>query len=101
VPTHAETGYGYIKAQKQVGKAYSVDCFVEKTDANTAIEHVKSDDYFWNSGVFCFKADVYLQELEKFQPDILAACKEAFSASQKDCDCIRLGVSILKVSDKP
>ena len=98
VPTHAETGYGYIKAQKQTGEAYFVDCFVEKPDLNTANDYVKSGDYFWNSGMFAFKAGIYLQELEKFQPDILAACKEAFSASaaQKDCDFIRLSSEIFE-----
>jgi mannose-1-phosphate guanylyltransferase/mannose-1-phosphate guanylyltransferase/mannose-6-phosphate isomerase len=94
VPTHAETGYGYIKSTQTTGEAFPVDCFVEKPDLETATEYVKSGDYFWNSGMFAFKAGVYLQELEKFNPEMLVVCKAAFENAKADFDFVRLSAEI-------
>lgn len=77
VPTSPSTGYGYIKSGQAEKSGYVVDCFVEKPDLETAEEYIASGDYYWNSGMFMFKASVYLEELEKFKPDILAHCREA------------------------
>ncbi|MCU4677782.1 sugar phosphate nucleotidyltransferase, partial [Catenovulum sp. 2E275] len=74
VPSHAETGYGYIKRGQSHQSAYKVDSFVEKPDLATATEYLNSREYYWNSGMFMFKASQYLQELEKYNPEILAAC---------------------------
>ncbi|HEY8400085.1 MAG TPA: mannose-1-phosphate guanylyltransferase/mannose-6-phosphate isomerase [Cytophagaceae bacterium] len=91
VPTEPETGYGYIKRDtSQQGEAFNVAAFVEKPDLNTARHYLESGDYFWNSGMFAFRADIFLQELNKFNPDILSACKRALDAAKVDLDFIRL-----------
>lgn len=91
VPTAPETGYGYIKSGgKLPDGAFNVEAFVEKPDAQTAESYVQSGEYFWNSGMFAFQAGRYLQELEKFNPRMYAACGEAFNKSRRDADFIRL-----------
>ncbi|MDN3608472.1 mannose-1-phosphate guanylyltransferase/mannose-6-phosphate isomerase [Vibrio ostreicida] len=93
VPTSAETGYGYIKKgeQESLGKyGFKVASFVEKPDLATAQMYVESGDYYWNSGMFMFKASEYLTELGKFQPEILNACKLALSNAQSDMDFVRV-----------
>jgi len=91
VATQPETGYGYIKAgQTRRGDAFDVQAFVEKPDAHTAQRYLDSGDYFWNSGMFAFKAGVFLRELETFNPQMLAACREALQAAKTDYDFVRL-----------
>ncbi|MDI1253490.1 mannose-1-phosphate guanylyltransferase/mannose-6-phosphate isomerase [Thermomonas sp.] len=89
VPTGPETGYGYIKAEAGEG-IRAVAQFVEKPDAESAARYVESGDYFWNSGMFMFRASVYLSELEARQPQMLAACREAMDRAVRDADFIRL-----------
>jgi mannose-1-phosphate guanylyltransferase len=89
VPTHAETGYGYIKQSKSLGDVYEVAQFVEKPNVETAQAYLASGDYLWNSGMFLFKASRYLEELEKSRPDILAACKKSMVDVEKDLDFTR------------
>ena len=94
VPTHAETGYGYIqkgsKQEEQQGNdIYQVAKFVEKPNAATAQDYLDSGDYLWNSGMFLFKASRYLAELEKFRPDILSACRASMAKVEKDLDFTR------------
>ncbi|MFG3448706.1 mannose-1-phosphate guanylyltransferase/mannose-6-phosphate isomerase [Stenotrophomonas sp. NPDC047960] len=89
VPTGPETGYGYIKASS--GDAVrAVDRFVEKPDADTALQYVQSGEYFWNSGMFLFKASRYLAELERLQPAMLAASRNAWQLARRDTDFTRL-----------
>lgn len=91
VPTEAETGYGYIKRTNDAkGDAYKVAEFVEKPNAEIAQKYVDSGDYYWNSGMFAFKAGRYLEELAKFAPDMLNKCKTAFELAEKDSDFVRL-----------
>ena len=91
VPTEPETGYGYIKRDTlQHGSAFSVAAFVEKPDAETAKEYLQSGDYYWNSGMFAFKVETFLSELEKFNPEMLACCKQALKAAKVDLDFVRL-----------
>jgi mannose-1-phosphate guanylyltransferase len=93
VPTKPETGYGYIKAGSTVlegGSAYPVAQFVEKPDASTAQQYLDAGDYYWNSGMFMFTADRYIQELEAHRPDILSACKAAMATTTPDLDFIRI-----------
>lgn len=90
VPTHAETGYGYIKRGDAVDAAYAVDSFVEKPDLATATEYLNSGEYYWNSGMFMFKASRYLAELAKYQPAILEACKKAIGNTAADLDFVRV-----------
>jgi len=89
VPTAPETGYGYIKAKAGPG-VHAVDRFVEKPDLATAEQYVASGEYYWNSGMFLFKASRYLQELEALQPAILAACRTALDKASRDSDFVRL-----------
>ena len=93
VPTAPETGYGYIKAGEAVGDAFFVDQFVEKPDLDVAKSYLKSGDYFWNSGMFLFKASCYIEELKKFRPDILKACEQAMMSTESDMDFIRVSKS--------
>lgn len=95
VPQRPETGYGYINAgetvtQAGVAAAYRVDRFVEKPDLATAQQYVDSGAYYWNSGMFMFRASRYLEELEKFRPDILAACRASMQSLERDLDFVRL-----------
>lgn len=85
VPTHPETGYGYVQKGASEGPGgYKVAKFVEKPDLDTAKDYLLSGDFYWNSGMFMFRASRYLEELEKFRPDILAACRKAIAHSSQD-----------------
>lgn len=97
VPTAPETGYGYIKAQAGDG-VHAVDRFVEKPDLTTAQQYVASGEYYWNSGMFLFKASRYLQELDALQPAILAACRTALDKASRDSDFIRLDADAFAAS---
>lgn len=90
VPTAPNTGYGYIQAseKEQVSK---VKAFVEKPDLATAETYFSSGDYYWNSGMFMFKASTLVSELEKYSPAIIKACKASLSGGVEDLDFIRLG----------
>jgi mannose-1-phosphate guanylyltransferase / mannose-6-phosphate isomerase len=95
VPTHPETGYGYIMRDSvQQGGAYKVSAFVEKPDLASAKNYLKSGDYLWNSGMFAFTAGNFLKELEKFNPEMLSACKQALGAAKTDLDFVRLDKTI-------
>lgn len=96
VPTHAETGYGYIKKGKALdaGPAhltpYAVAAFVEKPDAATARRYFESGEYLWNSGMFMLRASVWLAELERHRPDIASACVTAHQRGKQDGDFYRV-----------
>ena len=89
VPTGPETGYGYIKVADGQGLR-AVERFVEKPDLGTATRYVSSGQYYWNSGMFLFKASRYLQELERFQPAMLAGSRQAWQQARRDADFTRL-----------
>lgn len=91
VPLKPETGYGYIRRGVQVAdNAYKVNAFVEKPDLMTAQEYIATNEFYWNSGMFLFKASRYLTELEKYSPEILRVCHSAFDSNRIDLDFIRL-----------
>ena len=94
VPTAPETGFGYIQAeagQAAPGEGVrKVLRFVEKPDAGTARRYLEEGGYYWNSGMFLFRASRYLDELRKFRPDILEATTRAFEAAKRDGDFVRL-----------
>lgn len=92
VPTHAETGYGYVKASQALdaNAAVLVQQFVEKPNLASAQSYLKDGSYTWNSGMFMFKASVYLEELGKANPTMLQACKAAWSKAQTDLEFVRL-----------
>lgn len=89
-PTAAETGYGYIKAGGGGDGARPIERFVEKPDLATAERYLASGEYFWNSGMFLFRASRYLEELRKFQPAIAEASIKAWQAASRDSDFTRL-----------
>jgi mannose-1-phosphate guanylyltransferase len=90
VPTHAETGYGYIKKGKsQQNNTFDVADFVEKPNADVANKYLLSGEYLWNSGMFLFKAARYLEELKKYRPEILASCQKAMNEVESDLDFLR------------
>ncbi|PVZ87140.1 mannose-1-phosphate guanylyltransferase/mannose-6-phosphate isomerase [Serratia sp. S1B] len=91
VPTGPETGYGYIqRGERSAGTAAAVRRFVEKPDSQTAQEYIETGEYYWNSGMFMFRAQRYLEELEKFRPDILAACRRALDNTECDKNFINV-----------
>lgn len=69
-PDYPETGYGYINTQNTLGDGYKVKEFVEKPDVETAKKYLAAGTYFWNSGIFMFKASTMLKEIEKLAPEI-------------------------------
>ena len=108
VPTTAETGYGYIKigapltlAEIDVAKKglsakakqlepHTIAQFVEKPDQDTAEKYFHSGEYLWNSGMFMMKASVWLKQIEKYRPEILQVCQNAFATGVKDLDFFRI-----------
>jgi mannose-1-phosphate guanylyltransferase / mannose-6-phosphate isomerase len=93
IPTSPETGYGYIQrgdAIAELAGAFGVRSFKEKPDTATAEAYVADGGYFWNSGMFVFRADIMLEEIERHAPDILPAVREAVAKSARDLDFIRL-----------
>ena len=84
-PGYAETGYGYIEADGQ-----NVRSFKEKPNAETAQKYLDQGNYYWNSGMFCFKAKVFLEELNKFAPEMYTACEEALEKAPNDGSLIKI-----------
>ena len=80
VPTAPETGFGYIEAGQALADGRAVKRFVEKPDAERAKEYVASGNFFWNSGMFCFRVGTLLDELAKHAPDVLTACENCWTA---------------------
>jgi len=99
VPTKPETGYGYIKAGEQIHQQIQkVEEFVEKPNLETAIKYLESGNYFWNSGMFLFKAQSYLDELKQFEPQIFEICSRAFDKLSLDLnsDFVRVDEELFK-----
>src|SRR5699024_11779424 len=81
--THAETGYGYMRAGENNGDSgREIAAFVEKPDQDTARRYFESGDYLWNAGMFCFRADAILAALQMHAGDILTRCRKACSTSR-------------------
>ena len=91
VPTHPESGYGYIQQGEVLGEqSFKVARFVEKPDSETAKQYLESGDYLWNSGMFLFRASRYLEELQRFQPAMITACQAALTNAEQDMHFIRV-----------
>jgi mannose-1-phosphate guanylyltransferase/mannose-6-phosphate isomerase len=90
-PTSAQTSYGYIKVGSPFEKteAHSVDQFVEKPNAASAKRYLESGNYFWNSGMFLFKASSILEATNQIAPDLLKACQHVIETAHNDEDFIR------------
>ncbi len=90
-PSKPATGYGYIRAgQAGEGGVLPVERFVEKPDEARAQSYLEEGGYYWNSGIFLLPARVFLDEVERLQPQILAACRGAVANATRDMDFIRL-----------
>ncbi len=87
-PTYAETGYGYIEANE-----HDVLSFKEKPDEKRAKMYIEQGNYYWNSGIFCFKVSTFLEELEKYSPKIYTASKRAYE------NCAHDGIVRIKKED--
>ncbi|MET0378304.1 MAG: mannose-1-phosphate guanylyltransferase/mannose-6-phosphate isomerase, partial [Spongiibacteraceae bacterium] len=102
VPNAPETGYGYIRCgekrcgEKQGDNTFVLREFVEKPDLATAQGYLSSGDYYWNSGMFLLRADIYLSELESFAPAMLTAVRDAIGKARTDLDFIRLDAEAFK-----
>ena len=90
-PSAAETGYGYIEIDNSdTSEYYNITSFTEKPNQKNAKKYLDSGNYLWNSGIFLFRASVYLRELEKFEPEIYTACKKSSKSVNIDSDFVRL-----------
>lgn len=101
-PTAPETGYGYIEAGEGlpgVAGALKVKAFCEKPEAKTAAEYIASGNYYWNGGMFVFRAAVLLEEIEAFAPAILPPVREAIARAARDLDFIRLNAEAFEKAD--
>jgi len=92
-PTHPETGYGYIDVGDKIDGVRGcnkVRKFTEKPNLEIATEYLQSERHVWNSGIFLFSPEVYLEELERFQPEIAFAAKAAVNSGRSDSMFLRL-----------
>lgn len=96
VATSPEIGYGYIKRGVTVDDAFEINSFVEKPDLATAEDYVNSGEYYWNSGMFMYKASRYLEVLKQHRPEIYAACQKAMNTETPDLDFIRIDEDAFK-----
>ena len=85
-PEYPETGYGYIEANhsEAIGNGYAIKRFVEKPNLERAREYLSSNNYLWNSGMFCGRVDVFLQEFELYAKRLEMATKNCLSHSKTD-----------------
>lgn len=99
VPDSPHTGYGYIRRGEQLNQAetaFSVSQFVEKPNEETAKQYIANGEYYWNSGMFMFKASRYLEELEKFAPEMVKVCKAAIATESPDLDFVRVSGEVFE-----
>ncbi|MEK9672774.1 MAG: mannose-1-phosphate guanylyltransferase/mannose-6-phosphate isomerase [Rhodospirillaceae bacterium] len=92
-PDRPSPEYGYIKMGAQIAgapRAFEIDRFVEKPDAQTAAGYLAEGGYFWNSGMFLFRADAFLAEFGRLNPAMLDACRGAVADRREDLDFLRL-----------
>ncbi|MBW2643553.1 MAG: mannose-1-phosphate guanylyltransferase/mannose-6-phosphate isomerase [Deltaproteobacteria bacterium] len=107
-PDYPETGYGYIEGAGEIREhAFSVKRFVEKPDMETAKRYVEAGNFFWNSGMFTFKASVMMKELNIHQPELLAKMEQldlsGSMVSQKDYERlpnISIDYAVMEKTDK-
>lgn len=91
VPTYANTGYGYLKSSRSIiDGAHQVIEFIEKPDLKAAQNYLENGNYLWNSGMFMFKADTFINELSAYSPDIVESVSDAVKNFEIDLNFIRL-----------
>ena len=106
IPTCPETGYGYIESEVVMKKnkitSSRIKRFIEKPNKELAQKFLKSEKFTWNSGMFIFKTNTILGELEKYAPKVLKHCKESIKKSKHDLDFVRIdGKSFSKCPNIP
>ncbi len=90
-PEGPETGYGYIQRGETISAGVdAVKRFAEKPDRATAQSYLASGEYYWNSGMFVFRADVMLAEMRRHEPGLVEACEAALASASRDLDFVRL-----------
>ncbi len=84
-PDYPETGFGYIEAGglTQGGEGVQVTRFVEKPDYDTAVRYLQAGNFFWNSGMFCFKAGEFVRQMDRYAPDVMESCRDAMASAQR------------------
>lgn len=92
-PTKPETGFGYIEADGETVKS-----FREKPDHETAKEFIQNGNFYWNSGMFCFQAKVFLEELKKFEPKVFETSKKVFDQAPGGKFDLALSLQIPSIS---
>lgn len=91
VPTRAETGYGYVERGAAIGsEGFEVKRFVEKPDQATAARYLESGGFYWNSGMFCFRADAFLEQLRRCAPALHAGVAACWQATAREQDPVAL-----------
>lgn len=99
-PNYPSQSYGYIKKGKKLENLYDVDSFIEKPDKKSAESYIQSQDYLWNSGIFLFKAQDFLKEMKKFNPEMLNLCKQTLNNSDISEESIKLAKENYKNLEK-
>lgn len=89
MPTYPHTGYGYIETNARSLVATPINSFIEKPDQGTAVDLLETNRFFWNSGIFLFRADSFLDELKEYAPDIVAACRKSVDGAVMDKEFVR------------
>jgi mannose-1-phosphate guanylyltransferase / mannose-6-phosphate isomerase len=92
-PDCPQTGYGYIETEQANRPDFRVKRFVEKPSLEAAQEFIDTGRYFWNSGIFLFKAVRMTELMERHAPDVLLACRRALDEAVEDLDFLRLGAA--------
>jgi mannose-1-phosphate guanylyltransferase len=95
-PSYPETGYGYIESGDAIQSAMKVKAFHEKPSADRAEEYLAKGTFFWNSGMFAFKASAFLEELKRCEPGIFMAARDAYSGADHSTDLIS-GFSMIRI----
>ena len=95
-PDSAHTGYGYIQAGEKLGGGFGVMQFVEKPDLETATSYVADRRYYWNSGMFLYRASAFLEELARFEPEIHACCEKIAESLTVDLDFTRISAALFE-----
>ena len=92
-PDRPHTGYGYIECgvvANDAGTSFNIERFVEKPDETTAEDFLRQGNYRWNAGIFLFSARTLLEELAKFESEIVAGAEAAVAGAERDMDFLRL-----------
>jgi len=99
-PDRPHTGYGYVEcsaAANDAGTSFKIERFVEKPDESTAQDFLRQGNYRWNAGIFLFSARTLLEELAKFEPEIIDGAKAAVAGAERDLDFLRLDTDAFAV----